>query len=53
MSEKSLDFVKERIVSDICDGIENERYDHILEADFLKIAKRMKFDKIVQVSENL
>lgn len=53
MSEKSLDFVKKRIASGICDGIENEKNTTIIEADFIEIAKRMKFNKIVQVSENL
>lgn len=51
--KKSLEFVKQRIKSGICNGMENNEYKHMYEVDFRTIAGKIKFNEAVKVSENL
>ena len=53
MSDKSLEFVKKRIASGVCNGMENNKYEHMNEIDFPTIASKIKFNECVEISENL
>ncbi|EOS48293.1 hypothetical protein C810_01383 [Lachnospiraceae bacterium A2] len=53
MRDKSLEFVKKRIESGVCNGMEKDKYNHLYEVDFLKISEQIKFSNTVKVSENL
>lgn len=53
MKDKSLEFVKKRIASGVCNGMENNKYEHMNEIDFLAIVSKIQFNELVEVSENL
>lgn len=53
MGDKSLEFVKKRIASGVCNGMENDKYEHMNEIDFTTIASKIQFNELVEVSENL
>ena len=53
MSNKSLEFVNKRILSGICNGFENRKYEHMYEIDFLAIARKINFKECVKVERNL
>lgn len=53
MNDKSLEFVKKRITSGVCNGMENNEYEHINEIDFLAIVRKIQFNELVEVFENL
>lgn len=53
MSDKSLEFIKKRIASGVCNGMENNKYEHMNEIDFPTIANKIQFTELVDVSENL
>lgn len=53
MNDKSLEFVKKRIASGVCNGMENNKYEHMSEIDFPVIARKIRFNECVEISENL
>lgn len=53
MNGKSLELVKKRIASGVCNGMENDKYEHMNEIDFPTIASKIRFNELVEVSENL
>lgn len=53
MKDESLEFVKKRIASGVCNGMENNKYEYMNEIDFPTITSKIKFNKCVEISENL
>lgn len=53
MNGKSLEFVKKRIASGVCNGMENDEYEHMNEIAFTAIASKIQFNGLAEVSENL
>lgn len=52
MDNKSLEFVKNRIKSGVCNGMESNNYTSMQEVDFMRIVKNFQFNKIVKVTDN-